>query len=177
MLQSFSASTLPGALRAGCLLPGARPSFHALTSQACYLLEVRTIMFWTLRFCIPLLISWHLGIRPCMQTATSFLVCNSWDSFDPSLIHIPTQWNILWNICTRFSFSLLCHTGLLWDFAATLRPLAVGYALASWVLGSQPLAVLQSSRPVGTCFIQHSAHPLDVSSSRPTFCSPPGSGS
>ena len=34
----------------------------------------------------------------------------------------------------------------------------------SRVLGSQPLAVSLSSRPFGTCFIQHSAHSLDVSS-------------
>ena len=42
----------------------ARRSLHALSSQACRLLEVRTIMFWTLRFCIPLLLSWDFGVRP-----------------------------------------------------------------------------------------------------------------
>ena len=36
-----------------------------------------------------------------------------------------------------------------------------------WVFGSQPLSVSLSSRPFGTCFIQHSAHTLDVSPSHP----------
>ena len=39
-----------------------------------------------------------------------------------------------------------------------------------WVLGSQPLAVLRSSRPCGTCFVQHSAHPwMWWTTSMPTF--------
>ena len=35
----------------------ARPSLRAPSSQARHLLEVRTIVFWTLRFCVPLLLS------------------------------------------------------------------------------------------------------------------------
>ena len=34
-------------------------------------------------------------------------------------------------------------------------PPAVGYAISSWVLGSQSLAVSLSSRAFGTCFIHH----------------------
>ena len=29
------------------------------------------MVFWTLRLCIPLLLSWDFGVRPCMRTATS----------------------------------------------------------------------------------------------------------
>ena len=121
------------------------------SSQACHLLEVRTIMFWTLRFCIPLLLSWDFGLdRACIRPRPSWT--SGVDSRD--------LWNILWNICTRFSFSLLGHTGLLWHSSppsATLHtcPPAVGHALLSWVLGSQSLAVFLSSRPFGTCFIHH----------------------
>ena len=77
--------------------------------------------------------------------------------------------DISWNICTR---SLLCRTGLLRELFVPVvkgtRPPAVGYALSSWVLGSQSLAVCSwvlgsqslavslSSRPFGTCFIQPS---------------------
>ena len=65
--------------------------------------------------------------------------------------------------------------------SATLRPPAVDHALfhgflgpgpwlvSLWVLGSHSLAVLLSSRPFGTCFIQHSAHSLEVSSSHPSY--------
>ena len=86
----------------------ARLSLHVLSSQACHLLEVRTIMFWTLRFCIPLQLSWY------MHTVSSSLDLrdDSRDSFDSSLIHILILWNIFWYICTRFSL-LLGHTGLL----------------------------------------------------------------
>ena len=88
---------------------------------------------------------------------------DSWDS-------------LFWNICTRPFLAALSHWVAL-GFSATLRPPAVGHALfhgflgpgpclvSLWVLGSQPLTVLLSSRPFDTCFIQHSAHPMDVSSS------------
>ena len=49
----------------------ARLSFHAHSSQACHWLEIRTMVFWTLRLCIPLPLSWDFGVRPCMHTATS----------------------------------------------------------------------------------------------------------
>ena len=45
-------------------------SFHAHSSQACRLFEVRFMVFWSLRLCIPLLLSWDFGVRPCMHTAT-----------------------------------------------------------------------------------------------------------
>ena len=77
--------------------------------------------------------------------------------------------DISWNICSRL---LLCRTGLLRELFVPVvkgtRPPAVGYALSSWVLGSQSLAVCSwvlgsqslavslSSRPFGTCFIQPS---------------------
>ena len=88
----------------------ARLSLHALSLQACPLLEVRTIMFWTSRFCIPLLLSWDFWVRPCMHTASFLdLQGDSCDSCDPSLIHILTLWNIFWNICTA---SLCCSVTL-----------------------------------------------------------------
>ena len=75
------------------------------------------MVFWTLRLCIPLLLSWDFGVRPCMHTATS------------SGTSAPTPF-------LADSSQLFCHTGLLRE----LLP-AVGYVLVSWVLGSQPLAV------------------------------------
>ena len=67
--ESFEASLphLPWSSRAPNL------SLHALSSQACHLLEVRTIMFWTLRFCIPLLLSWDFGFdRACIRSRPSW---------------------------------------------------------------------------------------------------------
>ena len=58
----------------------ARLGRHGLSSQTRHLLEVRTIMFWTLSICIPLLLSWGFGVRPCMHTATSFLDLGRGDS-------------------------------------------------------------------------------------------------
>ena len=136
-------------------------SLHAPSSQACHLLKVRTIMFWTLRFCIPLLRSCDFGVRPCLHTATSFLDlrCDS-----------RALWNIFWNICTRFSFSLLGHTGLLWHSSlpsATLHtcPPAAGYALLSWVLGSQPdYFFMVPWVPIPGCFFFLHVHSARVSS-------------
>ena len=75
------------------------------------------MVFWTLRLCIPLLLSCDFGVGPCMHPATS------------SGTSAPTP-------CLADLSQLSCHTGLLHE----LLP-AVGYALVSWVLGSQPLAV------------------------------------
>ena len=64
-----------------------------------------------------------------MHMATSFL------DLREELIHILTLWNIFWNICTGFSFSLLGHTGLLWDsqqhFVRLL--LVMFFSTVSWV--------------------------------------------
>ena len=84
----------------------ARLSLQALSSQARHWLEVRTIMFWTMRFRIALLLSWDFWVRPCMHAATSWASRgDSGDSPGPLLIHILT----LWNICTRFSFAARSH--------------------------------------------------------------------
>ena len=79
--------------------------------------------------------------------------------------HPHTLW-IFWNICTRFSFSLLCHMGLSGILSNTSSACCwpCSFFMGLWV---PTLAVLLSSRPFGTCFIQHSAHSLDVSSSHP----------
>ena len=72
------------------------------------------------------------------------------------LIHILTLWNIFWNIC-HHSFPCCFVSALfvtLGCFVNSLRLPAVGYALVSWVLGSQPLVFFLSSRPFGACFIQ-----------------------
>ena len=47
-------------------------SLHPPSSQACHLLEVRTITFWTLRFCIPLLAE-HL-----LEHLHPLLLASSW---------------------------------------------------------------------------------------------------
>ena len=130
-------------------------------------------MFWTSRFCIPLLLSWDFWVRPCMHTASFLdLQGDSCDSCDPSLIHILTLWNIFWNICTAFlccSVTLCCSGTLhfLQQHLINVRLLLAMLFLAGsldsqpwlsslWVLGSQSLAVsLSYSRPFGTCFIHY----------------------
>ena len=58
-------------------------------------------------------------------------------------IRLDTSKNIFWNICTRFSFSLLGHTGL-------LLPSATLHTCQQLVL-----AMTSSLPAVGTCFIHH----------------------
>ena len=94
---------------------------------------------------------------PCASASTSFLDLRVSSTFSlcgtSSGTSAPTRLAVL--------SQLFCHTGLLRE----LLP-AVGYALVSWVLGSQPLAVLSwvlgsqslavllSSRTFGACFTQ-----------------------
>ena len=109
-----------------------RLSFHAHSSQACHWLEMRTMVFWTLRLCIPLLLSWDFGVRPCMHTATSFLDLRISSTFSLCGTYSGTSTPTLLAVLSQ----LFCHTGLLREHLP-----AVGYALVSWVLGSQSLAV------------------------------------
>ena len=109
-----------------------RLSFHAHSSQACRLLEVRTMVFWTLRLCIPLLLSWDFGVRPCMHTATSSWTFGS-HPHSHSVEHLLEHLHPLLAVLSQ----LFCHIG----FVNSLCLVAVGYAFVSWVLGSQPLAV------------------------------------
>ena len=128
----------------------------AESSQARHWLEIRTMVFWTLRLCIPLLLSWDFGVRPCMHTATS-----SW-TFG-SHPHSHSVEHLLEHLHPLFSLFCLSCFVTLGCFVNSLCLPAVGYALVSWaqplavlswVLGSQSLAVLLSSRPFGACFIQ-----------------------
>ena len=143
-----------------CWLLGARLSFHALSSQACHLLEVRTIKIWTLRFCIPLL-SWDFGIRPCTHTATSFLDLRE---------ELPGL-TLLEHLHTLLFLGAWSHWVAL-GFSATLRQSAVGHAIFRGFLGPGPwLVSLWAWVPTPGCFtfftaIWHVFHP--------TFCSPPG---
>ena len=86
----------------------------AESSQARHWLEIRTMVFWTLRLCV--------------------------DFFPgPSgLIHILTLWNIFWNICTHSSRCFVSAVTLS-CFVNSLCLPAVGTALlCSRVLGSLP---------------------------------------
>ena len=116
------------------------------------------MVFWTLRLCIPLLLSWDFGVRPCMHTATSFWTCRVSSTFSLCGTSSGTSAPTLLAVLSQ----LFCQTELLRELFLP----AVGYALVSWVLGSQSLAVLLwvlgsqslavllSSRPFGACFIQ-----------------------
>ena len=93
------------------------------------------MVFWTLRLCIPLLLSWNFGVRPCMHTATSSWTFGS-HPHSHSVEHLLEHLHPL-------LFSLFCLSCFvtLGCFVNSLCLPAVGYALVSWVLGSQPLAV------------------------------------
>ena len=98
---------------------------------------------------------WRSG--PCASASTSFLnlrvsstfsLCgSSFGTAAPTLLAVLSQ--------------LFCHTGLLRELFLP----AVGYALVSWVLGSQPLAVLlMGSRvPIPGCFTFRHGHLAGVS--------------
>ena len=106
------------------------------------------MVFRTLRLCIPLLLSCDFGVRPCIHTATSFLDLRVSSTFSLCGTSSGTSAPLLFSLfCLSCFVTLVC-------FVNSLCFPAVGYALVSWVLGSQSLAVLFSSRPFGTCFIQ-----------------------
>ena len=81
--------------------------------------------------------------------------------------------SLFWNICTRFSFSLLGHAGLLWDaqqhFVRLLLAMFFSHGclgpgpwqVSLWVLGYQHPAVFFFFTAIWRVF-------------HPTFCSPPG---
>ena len=81
--------------------------------------------------CIRHHIFWNFGYRPHP------------DSVEHLLEHLHPLFSL-------FCFSCFVTLGC---FVNSLCLPADGYVLVSWVLGSQPLAVLLSSRPLGTCFI------------------------
>ena len=68
------------------------------------------MVFWTLRLCIPLLLSGDFGVRPCMHTATSFLDLRVSSTFSlcgrSSGTSAPTPFLAVLS-------QLFCHTGLL----------------------------------------------------------------
>ena len=140
--------------RALHVLP-ARLSLQAPSSQACHLLEARTIMFWTLRFCIPLLVRWDSGVGPCMHAATSFLDLQG--RLRGFVEHLLEHLHPL--LFPRCSVTLGCfwhsNTSHLSACSFVMGPGVPTLAVSSWVLGSQSLAVFLSSRPLGTCFIHH----------------------
>ena len=79
------------------------------------------MVFWTLRLCIPLLLSWDFGVRPCMHAATYFLDLRVSSTF--SLCG-----NIFWNIFTH-SFSR-CYVSAVLSHWVASRTLHVCLLLA-----------------------------------------------
>ena len=69
------------------------------------------MVFWTLRLCIPLLLSWDFGVRPCMHTATSSWTFGS-HPHSHSVEHLLEHLHPL--------FSLFCHSCSHWVASGTL---------------------------------------------------------
>ena len=114
-----------------------RLSLHVHSSQARRWLGVRTTLFWTLRFCFPLLLSWDLEVYTVASILDLWVY--SRDSQDLLLIHILTLWicHISWNVCTlRFVTSLVSlrlGTALFFSFTGSGVPIPGCLFAGSWV--------------------------------------------
>ena len=116
------------------------------------------MVFWTLRRCIPLLLRWDFGVRPCMHTATS-----SW-TFG-SHPHSHSVEHILEHLHPFFSLFCLSRFVTLGCFVNS-SCLLLAMLLFHGFLGPNPGCFINgfsgpnpwlfyfSSRPFCACFIQ-----------------------
>ena len=158
MHRGFSTSTLPAALRAGCRLPGARPSCHALSSRACHLLKVRTMNPTAAQ----------LGLRDSTVHAYGHVLPGP-SAGNPGTPSSETSAHASLSRClvTLGCYGTLSNpsTACCWpcSFSQILGSRSVaGFFMGPWV---PPLGCFTFFSAIGTCFIQdvsssHLPHPV-----------------